>query len=97
MKKRKTSVNLTEGNYRKIKKLVDQTGRSQSDLINSAVANVPIVVLGNQQTVAEIFFSLYKALSQSDVPSIRREVSRACLCLNTLITRIEALTPSERA
>lgn len=60
MKNRKTSVNLTEGNYRKIKKLVDQTGRSQSDLINSAVANVPIVVLGNQQTVAEIFFRYTK-------------------------------------
>ena len=97
MKNRKTSLNLSEENYKRIQKLIAETGRSQSDLINSAISNVPIIVLGNQKKIAEIFFDLHKAVSQSDIAKIQEEVDRACRCLNLLMAKIEELTPSEKA
>lgn len=53
---KKTTVNLTAENLQKIHKLVKETGRSQTDLINQAISEIPIIVLGDQKSIGDLFF-----------------------------------------
>lgn len=94
MKNKRTTVNLSPENAEKIRKLSKETGRSQSDLINAAIANVPIINMGNQKDIAECFFDLRKATTEKNNSIIGKEVNRACQFLNSVMAKIEALTRS---
>ena len=89
---KKTTVNLTAENLQKIHKLVKKTGRSQTDLINQAISEIPIVVLGDQKGIATCFFDLRKAVYSKNIPEIHTEVELTCRSLNLLMAKIDAMT-----
>lgn len=92
---KKTTVNLTAENLQKINNLIKETGRSQTDLVNQAISEIPIVVLGNQKSIATCFFDLRKAVNSKNEPEIHKEVELACQSLNSLMEKIEEMTHSK--
>lgn len=91
MHNRKTTVNLTEENYQKMQEVIQTTQISQTEFLNKAVSAVPIVNLGSQRTLAEVFFDLRCACNSGGDENIRREVDRACRSLSLLMEKIEEL------
>ena len=73
----------------KIQQIQQKTGLTQTEIINDAIANVPIICLGNQQSIAEIFFEIKKLLSTHDGTNITKEVDKACQLLNLLMQKLE--------
>ena len=92
---KKTTVNLTAENLQKIHKLAKETGRTQTDLINQAISEIPIVVLGNQKSIATCFFDLRKAVDSKNEPEIHKEVELTCQSLNLLMAKITEMTHSK--
>lgn len=91
MASRKTTVNLSEENWKKIQRLVKETGLTQSDLINQAVSGIPVIYLGNQKSLAESFFEIRRALSSNKLERVKSEVEDACRLLNSLMGKIGEL------
>lgn len=96
MKNKKTTVNLSPENAKKIRKLSKETGRSQSDLINAAITNVPIISMGNQKDIAECFFDLRKATVENSDSDIGKAVNQTCQSLNFVTAKIEVLMQSRK-
>lgn len=92
---KKTTVNLTAENLQKINKLIKETGRTQTDLINQAISEIPVVVLGNQKDLATCFFDLRKAVNSKNASEIQKEVELTCQLLNLLMAKIEEMTHSK--
>lgn len=88
MEAKKTSVNISAENYEKMKKVLESEGLTQSEFINKAIAEVPIVILGNRKLIAESFFDIRNALSEKDDRELKREVEEVCQLLNILIEKI---------
>lgn len=92
MKSKKTTVNLSGENYEKVRRIVDEEGMTQSDVINRAIANLPIVFLGNRRTLATSFFEIRCLLENEKNSEVREEVEKVCRLLNSLMQKIEELT-----
>ena len=93
---KKFSLNLTEANWKKVEDIVKKTGMTRTEVINKAIGDVPIVILGEQKTLALTFFELRKAVADLNYEQFREEVDRACQSLNLLMAKIEELAPSEK-
>ena len=91
MSGKKTTVNLTSENLKKINRLIQETGRTQTDLVNQAISGVPIIAMGNQHDIATCFFDLKKAVNSQKMSEAHKEVERACRSLNLLMEKIEEL------
>lgn len=89
MPSKKTTVNLTEDNVTKMKKAIADSGLTQSDFINQAIAGIPFVMLGDRKSIAQSFFELRIAAAQKNSIEFRREVDELCQSLNLLIAKIE--------
>lgn len=77
----------------RIQQVQQKTGLAQSEIINHAIAGIPIIVLGNQKSLAENFFEIRKLVSKNDTENINKEVAEACQLLNSLMAKIAELMP----
>ena len=91
MSRKKTTVNITSDNHMKIQQIQQETGLTQSEIINQAIAEIPVIVLGNQKTLAENFFEIRKLISRNNAEEINEEVAEACQLLNSLMAKIAEL------
>lgn len=89
MESKKTTVNLTKENVNKMKKAIADSGMTQSDFINQAIAEIPFVMLGDRKSIAQSFFELRIAAAQKNNIEFRKEVDELCQSLNSLMARIE--------
>lgn len=94
MGSRKTTVNLSEENWKKLQRLTKETGLTQSDLLNQAVSGIPVIHLGDQKSLAENFFEIRRALSSNKLERVKSEVEEACRLLNLLMEKIGEMTLS---
>lgn len=92
MKGKKVSVNLSEENFARLTEAVKKTGMSQTEFINSAIAGVPIIILGDRRMVAECFFDLRRMMRNCDYEGFGKGVDEVCQSLNTVMEKIEELT-----
>ena len=90
---KKTSVNITEENYLKMQQVLADSGMSQTEYINKALAEVPIIMLGNRKNLANSFVELTILLEKNDknTNEIFKEVTEICRLLNLLVGKIEDL------
>ena len=77
----------------KIQRIQQETSLTQSEIINQAIAEIPIIVLGNQKNLAEYFFEIRKAISRNNAENVNKEVAEACQLLNSLMAKIAELKP----
>ena len=89
MNTKKTTVNISSDNYIKVQKISQETGLTQTEIINAAIADMPIIVLGNQKNIAESFFEIKKLLAKNDTTNIKKEVNVVCQSLNLLMQKLE--------
>lgn len=89
MQSKKTTVNLTEENVKKIKKAITDSGMTQSDFINQAIAGIPFIMLGDRKSIAQSFFELRIMLAEKNDIKFRKEVEELCRSLNLLMEKIE--------
>lgn len=89
MANKKTTVNLTEENAKKMKQAVSDSGMTQSDFINQSIAGIPFVMLGNRKNIAESFFELRIAAAKNNNNEFRKGVEELCQSLNFLMEKIE--------
>ncbi|MBR4027748.1 MAG: hypothetical protein IKJ01_09425 [Lachnospiraceae bacterium] len=92
MSGKKTTVNITEANLKKMNRVLEESGMKQTEFINKAIAQVPIIMLGNRKTIAEGFVDIRMLLSTENDEKIIKEVNRLCLSLNLLMEKIEEFT-----
>lgn len=93
---KKTTVNLTSENWEKVKKIATDTGLTQSEIINQAVADIPIINLGDQPTLAESFFELRQFIAYDETTKYEEGVNQICQSLNLLMEKIAELTHLNR-
>lgn len=86
---KKTTVNLTEENVRKMKIAIDDAGITQSDFINQAISEIPFVMLGNRKSIAQSFFELRILATKNIDNEFRKGVEELCQSLNLLMEKIE--------
>lgn len=96
MAMKKTTVNLTEKNVKKVKLAISDSGMTQSDFINQAIAGIPFVMLGNRKNIAQTFFELRVLASTKKNFEFRKEVDELCRCLNLLTAKIEEMHHYDR-
>ena len=96
MKSKKTTVNISYENSLKIQQLQHDTGLTQSELINQAISDIPIIILGNQKDLAHCFFDIKKQLANNHTTDVKKEVNEACQCLNSLMLKLEELMLSKK-
>ena len=89
--KKKISVNLTPENWSKIQKIMKQTDMTQTEILNNAIAQIPILILGDRRLLAESFFELRKSLEDIDDEEIRKGVDTVCQSLNLLIEKLDEM------
>lgn len=89
MPSKKTTVNLTEKNVKKMKRAITDSGMTQSDFINQAIAGIPFVMLGNRKSIAQAFFELRIMVAKKNNIEFQKEVEEICQSLNLLMEKIE--------
>ena len=89
----KTTVNILPENMEKIKFLIEESGgqMTKAEIINKAIAGVPIICLGDRKSIAQCFFDIRNALNDGDMDRLSEEVEAACQLLNSLMDEIEGL------
>lgn len=91
MTAKKISINLTSENVQKLDKIKKESSMNQTDIINQALANVPIIMLGDRKTIAECFFDLRQMMREDEYEIFREEVVEVCQSLNLLMGKIAEL------
>lgn len=91
MTAKKISINLTDENIQKLDMIKKDSTMSQTDIINQAIANVPIIMLGNRRSIAECFFDLRLMMQNDDYGAFRKEVDEVCQSLNLVMEKIAEL------
>lgn len=93
-KVRKISVNLQPENEEKINKLIEESGGvlTKTDIINNAIANIPIICIGDRKSIASCFFDIRNALLSDDMTMAGEEAKAACLLLSSLMEKIEGIS-----
>ena len=84
----KVSFNVRESNKEKLEKMIEMTGSSRTEVINDAIASVPIINLGDRRELSELFFEIRKEMNND--AELRKEVEEVCRLLNLLIEKIES-------
>lgn len=92
MSVKKISLNLTEANYDKLVEAVEKSGISKTEFINKAIAEVPIIILGDRKMLAECFFDLRRMMLDDDYEGFGKGVSEVCQSLNMVMEKIEEVT-----
>lgn len=72
------------------------TGLTQSELINQSIAEIPVIVLGDQASLAESFFELRRLIATNNSTEIGKEIEHLCQSLNLLMAKINALMQSKK-
>lgn len=90
----KTSVNIKPENMEKINKIIEDSGGviTKSEVINKAIAGVPIILLGDRKSIAECFVDIRNALTDADMRMVREEARAVCQSLNLLMEKIEEIS-----
>lgn len=91
MSLKKISINLSEENEKKLELMKKETGMSQTELINHAIANVPIIALGDRKEIAISFFDLRRLMKNKDYKAFCKEGEQICRSLNLLMEKIGEL------
>lgn len=89
MSSKKTTVNLTEENAKKMKRAISDSGITQSDFINQCIAKIPFVMLGDRKSIAQSFFELRILATRNIDNEFRKGVEELCQSLNLLMEKIE--------
>ena len=97
MKSKKTTVNISYENLLKIQQLQRDTGLTQSEIINQAISDTPIIILGKQKNLAQCFFDSKKQLANTKTIDVKKEVDETCQCLNSLMQKLEEMMLSKKA
>lgn len=86
---KKTTVNLSEESQVKMASVISDSGMTQSEFINKAILDVPIIMLGDRKSIAQSFFRLRIAVEENNNKDFQEGVEEACQSLNLLIQKIE--------
>lgn len=89
MPSKKTTVNLTKENVKKMKIAISDSGITQSDFINQAISEIPFVMLGNRKSIAQAFFELRIMVAEKNNIEFRKGVEELCRSLSLLMAKIE--------
>lgn len=90
--KKKTTVDLSMENHDKMKKAIEDSGKTmtQNEFINNAIAGIPIIVLGDGKLLANSFFDIRKLMEdKTDLQTIKEEVNELCQLLFLLMEEIQ--------
>lgn len=88
MTSKKTTVNLTEENVKKMKQAISDSGMTQSEFINQSISGIPFVMLGNRKNIAQAFFELRILAAKNNDIEFKKEVDELCQSLNSLMEKI---------
>lgn len=72
-----------------MKRAITDSGMTQSDFINQAIAGIPFVMLGNRKSIAQAFFELRIMVAKKNNIEFQKEVEEICQSLNLLMEKIE--------
>lgn len=90
---KKTTVNLSEASQEKMISAIKDSGMSQSDFINKAILEIPIIMLGDRKSIAQSFFELRLDAEKNNDMDFKKGVEDVCRSLNLLIQKIEERNP----
>lgn len=90
---KKTTVNLNEKSQTKMASIIKDSGMTQSDFINKAILEVPILMLGDRKSIAQSFFELRLAAEKNNDMDFKKGVEDVCQSLNLLMQKIEEQNP----
>ena len=84
----KVSINVRKSNEERLQKMMEMTGSTRTEVINDAIASVPIINLGDRRELSELFFEIRKEMNNDE--EMRKKVAEACRLLDLLMEKIES-------
>ena len=84
----KVSINVRKSNEERLQKMMEMTGSTRTEVINDAIASVPIINLGDRRELSELFFEIRKVMNNDE--EMRKKVAEACRLLDLLMEKIES-------
>lgn len=94
---KKISFRMESTNVEKMEAVTKNTGITQTEFINNACAEVPIVCLENSVGIADRITDLKTLVEENNLEAFREEVDKICLCLNLLTEEILNFHSSQKS
>lgn len=91
MAQKRVSFIITEENAAKMLQVTNNTGITQTEFINAACAEVPVLCIHNSMSLAAEFMKLRILLEEGDLSAEARKVGdEICQSLNVLTAEIRS-------
>lgn len=94
---KKISFRMESANVDKMEAITKNTGITQTEFINKACAEIPIICLKNSEGLADCMMELLTLIEKEKFSEFREEVDKLCLCLNLLTEEIQSSRSSQRS
>lgn len=94
---KKISFRMESTNVEKMEAVTKNTGITQTEFINNACAEVPIVCLENSVGIADSIMGLITLVDENNLEAFGEEVDKLCQCLNWLMEEIQSYRSSQKS
>lgn len=94
---RKISFRMEASNVKKMEAITKNTGITQTEFINKACAEIPIICLENSEGLADKVIDLISLVEDNDLEEFRKEVDVICQSLKSLTEEILNFHSSQKS
>lgn len=86
---KKISIDLTAENAEKLAQLIDETGFTKKEVVNRAIANLPVIGISMGPEIAKSFYIIREYMTSKEcIDEIREEVDKVCQSFDLLMAEI---------
>ena len=90
VKEKRVSARLNEAEAKKLEEIEKSRKLSTSDAVRYAIMGIPILKIGNVESLAEEFCKIREAIEQNSIDDdIRKKVDSLCQSLSDLLAKLD--------